>query len=1254
MGLPKIGAVLALDGEREYKSAISSVNAAQRELRSEMKLATEEFYGQGNSLEALVRKQEILTQQQEAQEKKVEICRAAVDKYANAQEAAGQRVEEATGKLKAAEERLAELEKTTGATTEEIEEQKKAVAKAREELEVSNRAYDDAVKKNHEWSISLNNAEADQKKINRTLEENKGYLKEAETATDQCASSIDEYGKKVKEASGEAEIFNEKTTNAVTAISTVLASEKILEKMEDIAGSLMDCVAAAAAFETATAKVATIADTSKVPMESMRKEILAVSSDLGIGAEAIADASYNAISAGQATEKAVGFAGQATKLSIGGFTDATTAVDILTTTLNAYNLEAEETESISNMLVTTQNLGKTTVAELASNMGRVIPLASAYNMQMDNLSTSYAIMTANGINTAETTTYIKSILNELGDTGSKVSKTLLEKTGKTFVQLNKEGASLGDVMWYLGDAVEGDRTKFSALWSSSEAGIGALSLLNSGTEKYNTTLKAMQNSTGATEKAFRTMADTTEMAKARMENSIQNLKIAIGEELKPAINDVYEAGADLSDWAAEFVEEHPEIAKALAALTAGTIAFAGALTVATAAKAAFDAIMQFVNPTNLLITALIGVTVAATAFAVAMSEEPEGIRKTNIETQELIKNTKELNAAYDESTKGRSSARQDMEAEAVVCKNLAQELAGLQAKTNLTASEQARQNSIISQLNQAMPELNLAIDEQTGKINMSTEALQENVDAMMMMARAEAAREDQQEIAKEQYEIEKNLLELDAQLAEQKEAVAKAQENLNQAMEEGKEKYQGQIELYDTVTETTALREAIEIQKELEEQIASTRESYNALGEEYARTEEYIGNTEAMAEASSATENLGNSTAEAGDKISGTAETVKQAFADMGESIRESVQEQMDIFSEFEEQNSIDGGKIVANMESQVTGMKNWGENISALADRTTEDGERISEGLLEHLVDLGPEGAAYVQSFVEMTDEELKRANELWAESITLPDMIAEQFTEAGENIVAGLTQGMEEGISAIEETGLYLGEGLAIGIEGNAETVEKAMKAMAVNSLRSLDNAFEIHSPSKKTMETGKQLMAGLGQGVTKNKPVVLNALKEVTNETLTTTKRELATEIFHGIGLQVDAGLANGIRAGKSQVINAAVEVARASITAAKSELGIHSPSKATEEMGGNYMEGWVLGIRAKTEHLKDAVRGALSESLLQEVEPSFKGSGIAMMGSASEGAGQAVGDIQIYIQPQQMTEDELDKTFDYMNKRFGLAL
>lgn len=281
------------------------------------------------------------------------------------------------------------------------------------------------------------------------------------------------------------------------------------------------------AFESAMAKVGTIADTAKVPLESLSSQVLQVSGDMHIGANEIAEAAYQAISAGQDTGNAVAFAGQASMLATAGFTSTTSAVDILTTALNAYGKSADEAGHVSDVLLTTQNLGKTSVDELAGSMGRVIPLAAAYNVSLENLSSGLAIMTANGIATAEASTYIKSMLNELGDTGSDVGEILQQKTGQSFAELNADGKSLGDVLQVLYDSVGGNATKFAGLWHSVEAGTGALSLASSGADKFNGVLQQMQADSGATQAAYDTMTDTMAYKLDGVKTNAQNLGTAL-------------------------------------------------------------------------------------------------------------------------------------------------------------------------------------------------------------------------------------------------------------------------------------------------------------------------------------------------------------------------------------------------------------------------------------------------------------------------------------------------------------------------------------------------------------------------------------------------------------------------------------------------------------------------------------------------------------------------------------------------------
>ena len=194
---------------------------------------------------------------------------------------------------------------------------------------------------------------------------------------------------------------------------TVEAVGKKFTAVSAVSGAVLGgAVISASNFEDAMSKVNTIADTSETSLDDLRTQITALSNQTGISCNDIADNVYNAISAGQQTADAVNFVSNATSLAKAGFADTSNALDILTTILNAYHLEANKVTDVSDMLIQTQNKGKTTVAELSSSMGKIIPTANSMNVGLDQICAGYAIMTANGIATAESTTYMNSMLNE--------------------------------------------------------------------------------------------------------------------------------------------------------------------------------------------------------------------------------------------------------------------------------------------------------------------------------------------------------------------------------------------------------------------------------------------------------------------------------------------------------------------------------------------------------------------------------------------------------------------------------------------------------------------------------------------------------------------------------------------------------------------------------------------------------------------------------------------------------------------------
>lgn len=414
--------------------------------------------------------------------------------------------------------------------------------------------YSDKVKLLEGELEQLENAE---KRDEAAIQKKKNQLNTAKTSLNNYKKGLEEVNEKLKSGTANLEEFGKKLEESGKKISGAGdkisgAGQKMLGVTTAITGLGTASATMAASFETSMAKVATIMDETEVSLDDMESAILDLSSQTGISADEIADNVYNAISAGQSTGDAVNFVSTATRLATAGFAESADTIDILSTIMNAYGLEAKDVEKVSDMLVQTQNKGKTTVAELSSAMGKVIPTANANNVALDQLCTGYAIMTANGVATAETTTYMNSMLNELGKTGSTTDKVLREKTGKSFQELMGNGASLADVLEIVDGVAKEQNLTMSDMFGSAEAAKAGLILLGDGASTFNESLKEMNDSTGATEAGFNTMADTTEYKLKQSLQTLKNTAIELGDSIltvvQPAIDAVTTAIQELSEW----------------------------------------------------------------------------------------------------------------------------------------------------------------------------------------------------------------------------------------------------------------------------------------------------------------------------------------------------------------------------------------------------------------------------------------------------------------------------------------------------------------------------------------------------------------------------------------------------------------------------------------------------------------------------------------------------------------------------------
>ena len=352
----------------------------------------------------------------------------------------------------------------------------------------------------------------------KKLQENiKTLRQEAQTQLAEMKKSLES----LKEKSKDVFLSIEKwTTRAVTAIVayTTIAGKQFAD------------------LETNIKKVETISDDS---FKKISKEVRNMAMDSGTSSKELAGALYEIVSAvGDVPEK-YKILEYSNKLAIAGFTDTTTAVDVLTTILNGYGMEMSQVNRVSDILIQTQNKGKIVVSELAQYMGPIISTAKLAKVSLEELAGAMATMTANGVKAPEASTYLNNMMNELIKTGTHADKAFKKIYGKSFLQFKEQGGTLQEALISLNESAKKSGMTLIDVFSSIRSSSGALVLANN-MDKFIDSLKAMENAGGTTDKAFQKMMDTFTQKFKQVKEILKEFGLRIFETIAPQIDKLME------------------------------------------------------------------------------------------------------------------------------------------------------------------------------------------------------------------------------------------------------------------------------------------------------------------------------------------------------------------------------------------------------------------------------------------------------------------------------------------------------------------------------------------------------------------------------------------------------------------------------------------------------------------------------------------------------------------------------------------
>lgn len=678
-----IGPKIQITGEDSYRLALRRIIQETKSLNSEMDLMVTKFDKNASALDKTTRMHEMYGKQIESSSKQLDKIREGLDKANqkfNEANTAYDKQQKTLSQLYSEQKRIVatmeSLEKagskgsaTWNGLNKELTENKQAIAEAETALAKADDEINRSGRVLADWQASANNAEAELEELK------KGFSDTSLTKA---------WGQQFIDVGEQMSDFGDKLTKYVTV---------------PLAGLGTAAVTAAAQFEDGMAKIYTIAVDSSEPMEKMRDDLVQLSNDTGFSLEDLSEATYQAVSASVDAGKAVEFMGDATKLARAGFTTTTKSVDLLTTVINAYGYEAKDAAWISDMLLKTQNDGKTILDELASSMGIIIPMASNYNVGLDQISAAYATMTKQGVKTERATTFLRAVFTELEKESSGVAKILDEKTGKSFAQLMGEGKSLADVLRILYNSVDGDTEAFQRLFGNVRATQAVASLVNDDFKLFDYELGRVQDSAGQTNKALEQM-ETPSLKAKRAVNQLKNAGVDLGESMIQMALPTFEKMTDgvrkATDSFMGLSDETKEMLIKTGLLVAG---IGPAIKVFGTLVGFIGKLMTGAVPLLNIVGALTGAYIGVAAAAQAMTEAHNNEIKAQFALSEETRNTI---TAQQELVQG----RQDL-------------IASVEAEKAATDEQIATAQGLIEQYN--------ALIDENGKIKEGSEGLAETI-----------------------------------------------------------------------------------------------------------------------------------------------------------------------------------------------------------------------------------------------------------------------------------------------------------------------------------------------------------------------------------------------------------------------------------------------------------------------------------------------------------------------------------------------
>jgi TP901 family phage tail tape measure protein len=428
----------------------------------------------------------------------------------------------------------------------------------------------------------------------------------------ESAKKTEDFGFSVKKLSDQMEAASYEFNSGVMAA-------------QRFASVVMNVISTTREFSSGMSAVATLVDTNTESMKSMSAAVLEIGRRVPVVHSDLTSGLYDLRSAGTSAADAMGRLEQSAKLGVAGLGTTKEAVDLVTSSINAFGLKGAEAADIYNVIFKTVQSGKTTIAGLAQGFGAVASTVSAAGISVKEYMAAIAALTVTGLPAAVAHTQIRAAIAGMTRETEESKKVLDAMNVKTFKELIDKSGGMVQAFTNISKVVGGNDAAIVKLFGSIEAYNAVLSLSGKQSEQFKDNLLKMNDGVDAMGEAFDKRKDTIDSAIKLMSNAFEEMKLTIGNALAPTIKEIsqfvvglVEAFKSLSPETQELIVKIGLLASviipAIAAIGFFINALSGVVGIVATVAGALGALLVVGGPLAMLITVTTLVTAAWTLF----------------------------------------------------------------------------------------------------------------------------------------------------------------------------------------------------------------------------------------------------------------------------------------------------------------------------------------------------------------------------------------------------------------------------------------------------------------------------------------------------------------------------------------------------------------------------------------------------------------------------------------------------------------